>query len=110
MSVALGDIDRDLDITAGNGILDGEQNAVYLNALRQTSSLANGFPYPKVTRPTPTENAGFFSTAVVLDSPTIPITVTLSLNRDGVPRRSAHRTRCSGSWSALQRHTVDPVP
>lgn len=73
--IAVGDVDS-------NGVLDlitgsNAQQVIYLNTLHHAGGLVNHSPQIAVTRPGPTANAAFFSTPVVLDSPTIPITYTL---------------------------------
>ncbi|MEM7346764.1 MAG: hypothetical protein AAF485_21180, partial [Chloroflexota bacterium] len=76
---ALGDLNQDgtLDIVVANRELD-EENYLYFNYARASTSQGGNNPQISVIRPTQTGNAYYFSTSEVLADSIIPIQFTLS--------------------------------
>jgi hypothetical protein len=74
--VVLADLNGDghLDLAVGNQFV---QSAVYLKSIRLARGLIDNAPYLTVTRPITTGNADFYSSPIILHSPTIPISYTL---------------------------------
>jgi subtilisin-like proprotein convertase family protein len=80
-SVAWGDVDGDgdLDLAAGNASSApaNRVNRLYRKGGEVTGGLTNNAPYVTVTRPITTAKANFYSTPILLDNRTIPLTYTL---------------------------------